>query len=207
LAVARQPLDALEIVEKSVAALDDEYEEPVERRPIEAEDIILDRPVRLGDKVRLRSLNTKGVVTSLGENEVEIQVGTLRVRTRISEIEPLQKDEEPEPDEVGEVRRKPAQESQRSKRPGEGFDAPSPGIELDLRGQRADDALDQLERYLDAAYLSGLPFVRIIHGKGTGKLRQAVREALGVHPHIRSFEPGGVTEGGDGVTVAKLQTS
>ena len=207
LAVARQPLDALEIVEKSVAALDEEYEEPVERRPIEAEDIILDRPVRLGDKVRLRSLNTRGVVTSLGEHEVEIQVGTLRVRTRISEIEPLQKDEEPQPDEVGEVRRKPAQESQRITRPGEGFNAPSPGIELDLRGQRADDALDQLERYLDAAYLSGLPFVRIIHGKGTGKLRQAVREALGVHPHIRSFEPGGVNEGGDGVTVAKLQTS
>jgi DNA mismatch repair protein MutS2 len=195
------------MVEKSVAALDEEYEEPVERRPIEAEDIILDRPVRLGDKVRLRSLNTKGVVTSLGEHEVEIQVGTLRVRTRISEIEPLQKDEESEPAGVGDVRRRPAQESQRSKRPGEEFNAPSPGIELDLRGQRADDALDQLERYLDAAYLSGLPFVRIIHGKGTGKLRQAVREALGVHPHIRSFEPGGVNEGGDGVTVAKLQTS
>jgi DNA mismatch repair protein MutS2 len=206
LSVARQPLDALEIVEKSVAALDEEYEEPVERRPIEAEDIILDRPVRLGDKVRLRSLNTKGVVTSLGEHEVEIQVGTLRVRTRISEIEPLQKDEESEPAGVGDVSRKPAQESQRSKRPEEGLNTPSPGIELDLRGQRADDALDQLERYLDAAYLSGLPFVRIIHGKGTGKLRQAVREALGVHPHIRSFEPGGVTEGGDGVTVAKLQT-
>lgn len=86
-------------------------------------------------------------------------------------------------------------------------DAPSPGMELDLRGQRADEALDQLERYLDAAYLAGLPFVRIIHGKGTGKLRQAVRESLGGNPHVRSFEPGGVSEGGDGVTVAKLQSS
>lgn len=87
------------------------------------------------------------------------------------------------------------------------LNAPSPGIELDLRGQRADEALDQLERYLDAAYLARLPYVRIIHGKGTGRLRQAVREALGPHPHVSSFEAGGVSEGGDGVTVAKLQTS
>jgi DNA mismatch repair protein MutS2 len=52
--------------------------------------------------------------------------------------------------------------------------------------------------------MAGLPFVRIIHGKGTGKLRQAVREALTSHPHIKSFESGGDKEGGDGVTVAKL---
>ncbi len=54
----------------------------------------------------------------------------------------------------------------------------SPGIELDLRGQRAEDALDMLDRYLEKAYMAGLPFVRIIHGKGTGKLRQEVRAAL-----------------------------
>jgi DNA mismatch repair protein MutS2 len=57
---------------------------------------------------------------------------------------------------------------------------------------------------MDAAYLAGLPWVRIIHGKGTGKLRQAVRQALSQHPHVRSFEAGGDKEGGEGVTVAKL---
>ncbi|OGT28690.1 MAG: hypothetical protein A2Z17_03005 [Gammaproteobacteria bacterium RBG_16_66_13] len=77
-------------------------------------------------------------------------------------------------------------------------------MELDLRGQRAEDALEALDRYLDAAYLAGLPFVRIIHGKGTGKLRQAVREALTGHPQVKSFESGGDKEGGEGVTVAKL---
>jgi DNA mismatch repair protein MutS2 len=82
--------------------------------------------------------------------------------------------------------------------------AASPGMETDLRGQRAEDALQALERYLDAAYLAGLPFVRIIHGKGTGKLRQAVREALQQNPNVHSFSPGGDKEGGDGVTVAKL---
>lgn len=80
----------------------------------------------------------------------------------------------------------------------------SPGIELDLRGQRADEATTALERYIEAAYLAGLPFVRIIHGKGTGKLRDVVRQILSVHPQVRSYEPGGEREGGDGVTIAKL---
>ncbi|MCX7609800.1 MAG: Smr/MutS family protein, partial [Anaerolineales bacterium] len=59
--------------------------------------------------------------------------------------------------------------------------------------------------YLDQAYLAGLPFVRIIHGKGTGKLRQVVRQALSRHPYVQSFEEGGDKEGGEGVTVAKLK--
>jgi DNA mismatch repair protein MutS2 len=82
--------------------------------------------------------------------------------------------------------------------------ASSPGMELDLRGQRAEDALDMLDRYLEKAYMAGLPFVRIIHGKGTGKLRQEVRTALKDHPQVTSFEEGGPKEGGEGVTVAKL---
>ena len=83
--------------------------------------------------------------------------------------------------------------------------SPSLGIELDLRGQRVEEALEALDRYLDSAYLAGLLFVRIIHGKGTGKLRAVVRQALKDHPHVRSFEEGGEKEGGEGVTVAKLQ--
>ena len=79
-------------------------------------------------------------------------------------------------------------------------------MELDLRGQRAEDALDALDRYLDSAYMAGLPFVRIIHGKGTGKLRQVVREALQGSVHVTSFESGRENEGGDGVTVAKIAT-
>jgi DNA mismatch repair protein MutS2 len=80
----------------------------------------------------------------------------------------------------------------------------SPGLELDLRGQTADEALHRLDQYLDDAYLVGLPWVRIIHGKGTGVLRSAVRDALREHPLVTSYESGGEREGGDGVTVAKL---
>jgi DNA mismatch repair protein MutS2 len=204
LAKARQPLDALETVEKRVSDLDKDYQEPVERLPLEDEEIIYDRPIRLGDQVRLRTLNTRGVVTSLGEEELEVQVGSLRVRTRLSEVAPVSIGEEPD---GGEEQQAAARNSQAEREDVASVNAPSPGMELDLRGQRADEALDQLERYLDAAYLAGLPFVRIIHGKGTGKLRRAVRESLGGNPHVRSFEAGGVGEGGDGVTVAKLQSS
>ena len=77
-------------------------------------------------------------------------------------------------------------------------------MELDLRGRRADEAVEALERYLDSAYLAGLPFVRIIHGHGTGRLRRAVRQALRHHPHVRAFEPGKEGEGGEGVTIAHL---
>jgi DNA mismatch repair protein MutS2 len=79
-------------------------------------------------------------------------------------------------------------------------------MELDLRGQRAEDAVDALERYIESAYLAGLPFVRVIHGKGTGRLRVVVREALRSSPHVKGFEMGQDNEGGDGVTVAKLNT-
>ena len=67
-----------------------------------------------------------------------------------------------------------------------------------------DDALEQIDRHLDAASLSGLPWVRIVHGKGTGRLRRAVREFLTDHPLVSSHEPGARNEGGEGVTVAKL---
>jgi DNA mismatch repair protein MutS2 len=77
-------------------------------------------------------------------------------------------------------------------------------MELDLRGRTSDEALDTLDRYLDSAYLAGLPFVRIIHGKGTGRLRQVVRQALKENQHVKSFETGGEKEGGEGVTVVKL---
>ena len=80
----------------------------------------------------------------------------------------------------------------------------TPSMELDLRGQRAEDALSMLDNYLDKAYLAGMPFVRIIHGKGTGKLRQEVRAALKQHTEVASFEEGHPNEGGDGVTVAKI---
>jgi DNA mismatch repair protein MutS2 len=204
LARARQPLDALQIVEQKVAELEESVEVPIERQAPRRQvaslaDAILNRPVRLGDKVRLRTLNTHGVVTSIGEEEAEIQVGMLRVRTRLNDLQPIAENNQATQPEASPARDYLTTSS--TSLPA------SPGFELDLRGRRADDALEVLERYLDSAYLAGLPFARIIHGKGTGKLRQAVREALQNHPHVGTFEAGGDKEGGEGVTVAKLKTA
>jgi DNA mismatch repair protein MutS2 len=207
LAKARQPLEVLEAVAEQVEVLQETFEAPVERRQAEVPGQPVRRAIRLGDKVRLRTLNTNGVVTSLGEDEAELQIGALRIRARLAE---LQLAGEPEPAAGGRTSMPDGQLptardllAARKSRP-EAILPESPGIELDLRGQRAEEALDALDRYLDAAYLAGLPWVRIIHGKGTGKLRLSVREALSNHPHIKSFESGGEKEGGDGVTVAKL---
>ena len=67
----------------------------------------------------------------------------------------------------------------------------SPGIELDLRGTRVEESLERTEKYLDNAYMARLPWVRIIHGKGTGALRDAIRDSLKGHPFVGEFRAGG----------------
>ena len=189
----RQPVEALKEIEAQVEVLEEKVEKPVERRDLDVTTV--EGPIRLGSKVRLHTLGTEGVVTALSEDEAEVQVGVLRVRTRLTELD-LKGNSQPEP-----APKKPSQQRGKTTAPR----AESPGVELDLRGQRADDALDALDGYMERAYLAGLPWVRIIHGKGTGKLRDVVRQALSQHPHVKSFEGGKRGEGGDGVTVAKLR--
>ena len=76
--------------------------------------------------------------------------------------------------------------------------------ELHLRRLTVDEALMKLDQYLNDTFMAGLCQVRVIHGKGTGVLRQAVREQLAQHPLIKSYRPGGYGEGEDGVTIVEL---
>jgi DNA mismatch repair protein MutS2 len=152
------------------------------------------RPLSVGEKVLLKRLGNEGTIISLDEQEAEIQAGALRMRVPLVELKRKQADGN------GDI---PVPEQDLGTRLSSPSSA-SPGIELDLRGQRSEDALEMLDRYLEKASMAGLPFVRIIHGKGTGKLRQEVRAALKSHPQVLSFEEGGDKEGGSGVTVAKL---
>jgi DNA mismatch repair protein MutS2 len=195
---ARQPLESLEEVEEQAELLEEKIQKPVKQKSEKP-----GRALKVGDQVTLKQLGTQGVITSIDEDEAEIQAGPLRLRAGLEELK-RKDDEEPPAAGEGPKPKKRSPESQSSIDNRQIGMRASPGMELDLRGQRAEDALDMLDRYLEKAYLAGLPFVRIIHGKGTGKLRQEVRAALKGHPHVTSFEEGQDREGGAGVTVAKL---
>lgn len=197
LAKARQPLDIVDEVKEVASVLVEEVAEPILRKAPARQVRSPKGPLRLGEKVHLRSIDQDGILTGIGDDELEVQVGVLRVRARRSDV----------------VRKAEFVEETQEKKtsaPKSGITLSviqnSPGVELDIRGQRVDEGLDALERYIERAYLVGLPFVRIIHGKGTGRLRDSVRTALTGNPHIRSFESGEQSEGGEGVTVVHLKT-
>ncbi len=149
------------------------------------------RPLRVNDTVRVRSLNTNAVIGSITGDEAEVQIGRMRMKARLSDLERVRTAEADAPE--------PAPSYERFSRP------QSPGMELDMRGMMTDEGVTRVEEYLDRAARAGLPFVRIIHGKGTGALRRAVRDAIKASPFTKSFETGQEGEGGDGVTVVKLK--
>ena len=197
---ASQPLQAIKAIEDKMGKMEEKVEEPIERQKskVESQSVVGNRQssVRLGERVTVGSLNAEGVVTAIGESDAEVQIGTVRMRARLSDLIRKSKGEV---ESKVEGRRSDVERSTLNVKP-------SPGMEVDLRGLMAEDALDKMEKYLEQAFLSGLPFVRIIHGKGTGRLRQAVREALRGHEYVNTFEEGGSTEGGEGVTVAKMKS-
>ncbi len=197
---AHQPLDALLAIEEKIEIVEEQVTESVKLKTKNKKKM---GTLKTGDKVVLRNLGTPGVISSIDGDEAEVQAGTLRLRVPLEELK--RQEEEPSAANIQlSIKKRSAEKpSSGAGRPATIL-AASPGMELDLRGQRAEDALDMLDRYLEKAYMAGLPFVRIIHGKGTGKLRQEVRAALKDHPQVASFEEGGPKEGGEGVTVARL---
>ena len=151
---------------------------------------------RIGDTVFLDTLNAEGVIAELDGKGAQVQVGSLRVRAKYTDMRKRSRSEL-RAKERGHVR---------EYQPIDIVPPPveSPGMELDIRGKRVEEALEILDRYIDAAYTSGLPFGRIIHGKGTGRLRQAVRLFLREHSLVSKVTQGQNNEGGAGVTVIHM---
>lgn len=185
------PEEKIEKLEERTEQVEEEISRPLPSRKTKLDLPIPAGPIQQGDKVYLRALGKKGLVISVDGNSVEIQVGNMRVRAQKSDLEHTTLEEvEVEADHEAIVRTP--------------TEVVSPGMELDLRGQRVDEALENLGYFLDKAFLAQLPWARIIHGIGTGRLRKAVRDVLKAHPQVDHFEPGKEGEGGDGVTVVSF---
>ncbi len=147
----------------------------------------------VGDEVWLPEMETWATVLTLPDQERQLDVMIGQTRMRLSA------------DEIAASKRRgavsaPAQRATVVKN----ADRSQVSNELDLRGKRADEVEPELESYLDSAGLDRLSRVRIIHGHGTGIVRQMVRSALASHPLVKSYRPGGRGEGGDGVTIVEL---
>ena len=147
------------------------------------------RPLQVGDSVFVASINLTGDVVSVdeGDDSAEVQVGGFRLTVPLRELRP------------GKAKAEPANTPRPTSIPA----TPSVALEIDVRGLRAMDACEQVDRYIDDAYRAGLPYVRIIHGKGLGALRQALRDQLNQHRQVKSMTGGGAS-GGEGVTVVHL---
>ena len=153
------------------------------------------RPARAGDTVELVSMGTRASVLSVNKDgTLQLQAGILKITATQDEVRVVEGETQSQKE-----ARRIVQRAQHTLRAAA---APS---EIDLRGMMTDEAIAVLDRFLDTAMMGKLESVTIIHGKGTGAVRKAVREHLKRSRYIKSFRPGRYGEGEDGVTVAELR--
>lgn len=148
------------------------------------------RPLQPGDEVKVLTFGQKGfLVEKVGKNEWEVQMGILKMKVNEKDIEFIQSEQQKQQTPLATVK-------------GKDYHV---GLELDIRGERYEDALRTVEKYIDDALLANHPRVQIIHGKGTGALRTGVTEYLNQHRSVKRIRLGGEGEGGSGVTVVELK--
>ena len=152
---------------------------------------------KLGESVKVLSMNINGTVASLPDNKgnLTVQMGILRSQVNISDLEIIDE--------------KPAYLKKTTRAGGKGKIKMSKSLsvstEINLLGKTVDEAIAELDKYLDDASLAHLSSVRIVHGKGTGALRKGIHQYLRRQKHVRSFRLGEFGEGDAGVTIAELK--
>jgi len=146
--------------------------------------------IKPGDDVKLLTVNQRGsVIEQLNDNEFIVQVGMMKVNVKRKDLQLMTEEQKTKQTAVPTVRSSTQHTS----------------TELDIRGERYEEALNRLEIYIDRVLLSGYSQVSIIHGKGTGALRKGVQQYVQSHPNIASYRDGKANEGGTGVTIIELQ--
>ncbi|WP_371068753.1 endonuclease MutS2 [Sediminibacillus sp. JSM 1682029] len=142
-----------------------------------------------GDEVKLLTINQQGtILEKVNDKEFLVQIGIMKMKAKQKDLQFVKREQ-------------PLVEKPMATVKGSSYRVKT---ELDLRGERYEDALQQLEKYVDDALLAGYPRVSIIHGKGTGALRNGVQEFAKRHPRITNYRAGGMNEGGSGVTVLEF---
>lgn len=158
------------------------------------------REIVAGDKVKLRSFGSIGIVDSIKGDEAEVRVKSLHLREKLKNLELVEAIAPPKPaGRFAKLRPSPGSEV----KPGRA--EPNGRSELNVIGQRADEAVEAVDKFLDEASLAGLGQLRIVHGYGTGALRRAIGELLKDHPHVARFTAAPQDQGGAGATVIELK--
>lgn len=150
--------------------------------------------VTVGMEVMLPSLNQKVTILTLPDNkkEVQVQAGIMKVNVKLKDLRMID----------GNSSSKQVKRTQKREMK---LKVKSVATSVDLRGMDSEEACYVTDKYLDEAYVAGLGEVSIIHGKGTGILRNAINDMLRRHPHVKNYRLGEYGEGGNGVTVAILK--
>ncbi len=154
-----------------------------------------DLNLSVGQTVLVKPFNLEGIVLTKPNknNEVFVQFGNTKTNIKLSNIELI----------TGNTSKSSNSKAQIS---GNTFNkAHSVSPEINVIGQTVDEAIFVIDKYLDDCYLAGLHNARIVHGKGTGKLRKGVHDFLRTHPHVKSFRLGTYGEGEMGVTVVEFK--
>ena len=152
--------------------------------------------LHIGDKVRVLSLNLEGTVSTMpnAKGDLFVQMGILRSQVNINDLEYIGEAEQP-------YAAKSAAGSGKIRMSKSALVS----TEINLIGMTVDEAMGHLDKYLDDAYLAHVPSVRIVHGKGTGALRNAVQQQLKRSKYVKSFRLGTFGEGDAGVTIAEFK--
>ena len=179
------------------------------------------RDLKVGDRVRLISFGSVGIVNHIKDDEAEVRVGSLRMRQKLDDLELVyevntantgaRRAEVSTSRDSGRVNssledmRRRAQTTELHLHSKEADSKSRNTTELNLIGKKTDEAFDLVDKFLDEAFLNGLSEVRIIHGHGTGALRRSVAELLADHPHVARFAIAPQDQGGSGATIVELR--
>ena len=156
------------------------------------DDYVLPRQLKTGDNVFVKTLGTEAEVVSLDKNgNAEVKAGVMKMKVKVSELRLLAPKKKP--------KKQSLYRSVKEK------SLPSGKSSVDLRGESVEEAIADLDMFIDGVLRSGLNELTIIHGKGTGTLRRAIQQHLKDHPNIKSYRTGVYGEGEEGVTIAELK--